>query len=140
MATNGNTTQGLSWDFAIPLQEEGLQAAQDFSKQEFSPTFIDFLRRNNNAIPPKHSFSIGNKNYSFKNVLDFNTEGKCLFVFFMESLKEHLGQSEIVFGSDGYGGYYLLDTSNQQVLFLDTDTYTKTPLLVWDMFMKKLEG
>ncbi|CCF79871.1 SMI1/KNR4 family protein [Helicobacter bizzozeronii] len=140
METNSPTTQYLNWDFMIPLQEESLQAAQEFCHQSFSPAFIEFLKQTNNAIPPKRSFSIGSNTYHFKNVLNFNTEGKCLFVFFMDTLKEHLQEGEIVFGSDGYGGYYLLDNTTQKVLFLDTDTYTKTPLLVFEMFVKKLES
>lgn len=44
MAKNGPTTPGMNWDFVIPLQEEGLQAAQEFCKQEFSPEFLEFSR------------------------------------------------------------------------------------------------
>lgn len=58
----------------------------------------------------------------------------------MEALKEHLQEGEIVFGSDGYGGYYVLDMPTQKVLFLDTDTHTKTPLLDFALFLQKLEG
>ncbi|CRF48711.1 hypothetical protein HHE03_02850 [Helicobacter heilmannii] len=127
------------WEFVVPLEEAGLETAQAYASLEFSPAFIEFLRRANNAIPSKRSFSIGNHNYAFKNVLNFNTEGKCLFVFFMETLKEHLEANQIVFGSDGYGGYFLLDTATNKVHFLDSDTGKKTPLIDFSMFLKKLE-
>ncbi len=128
------------WEFNIPLEEQGLKAAQEFSKLEFSPEFVAFLQRANNAIPLKRSFSIGDCSYHFKNVLNFNMEGKCLFVFFMEALKNHLQANEFVFASDGYGGYYVLNNANNKVYFLDSDTGEKTPLIDFAMFLKKIEN
>ncbi|WP_104732830.1 SMI1/KNR4 family protein [Helicobacter salomonis] len=139
MATIQNTSVS-DWEFVVPLEDSGLETAQAHAHVEFSPEFVEFLRRANNAIPHKRNFSIGTRSYQFKNVLNFNTEGKCLFAFFMETLKEHLGAGQIVFGSDGYGGYFLLDTATNKVHFLDSDTGDKIPLIDFAMFLKKLES
>ncbi|GAA7076506.1 hypothetical protein ID0189_01050 [Helicobacter pylori] len=47
---------------------------------------------------------------------------------------------EIVFANDGYGGYYLWNTTTDVVLFLDTDDGSKHALLHLKMFLKKLES
>lgn len=78
--------------------------------------------------------------YTFKHVLNFNLEGKGLLIDFMQSLKEWLEPEEIIFANDGYGGYYLLNTATDVVLFLDTDDGSKHALLHLKMFLKKLES
>ncbi|GAA7127414.1 hypothetical protein HpBGD38_02650 [Helicobacter pylori] len=83
---------------------------------------------------------VGNKSYAFKHVLNFNLEGKGLFIDFMQSLKEWLEPEEIIFANDGYGGYYLLNTTSDVVLFLDADDGSKHALLHLKMFLKKLES
>ncbi|WP_221279423.1 SMI1/KNR4 family protein [Helicobacter gastrocanis] len=140
MERNTPATQNPNWGFVIPLEEAALESAQKLCGLEFSPMFLDFLKRTNNAIPPKRNFYIGQENYTFKNVLNFNMEGKCTFAFFMQKLKAHLEAQEIFFGSDGYGGLFILDTASDQVLFLDTDTGVKKPLLSFDLLLKKLES
>ncbi|GAA9542343.1 hypothetical protein HpHA4_01090 [Helicobacter pylori] len=82
---------------------------------------------------------VGNKSYTFKHVLNFNLESKGLFVDFMQSLKEFLEPEEIIFANDGYGGYYLLNTASDVVLFLDTDDGSKHALLHIKMFLIKRE-
>ncbi|GAA7833324.1 hypothetical protein HpBT230_02170 [Helicobacter pylori] len=82
---------------------------------------------------------VGNKSYTFKHVLNLNLEGKGLFIDFMHSLKEWLDPEEIIFANDGYGGYYLLNTASDVVLFLDTDDGSKHALLHIKMFLIKRE-
>ncbi|WP_104684122.1 SMI1/KNR4 family protein [Helicobacter felis] len=140
MERNAPSTANPNWGFVIPLEENALQSAQKICGLEFSPAFIAFLQRANNAIPAKRNFTLGQESYTFKNVLNFNIEGKCTFAFFMHQLKAHLDAPEIFFGSDGYGGLFILNTSTDQVLFLDTDTGIKKPLIIFDLFLKKLES
>ncbi|GAA7611991.1 hypothetical protein HpMMM21_14290 [Helicobacter pylori] len=47
---------------------------------------------------------VGNKSYMFKHVLNFNLDGKGLFIDFMQSLKEWLEPEEIIFVMTGMGG------------------------------------
>ncbi|MEJ8617415.1 SMI1/KNR4 family protein [Helicobacter pylori] len=105
-----------------------------------SDAFKDFIKRSNYGFSQWRSFMVGNKSYTFKHVLNFNLEGKGLFIDFMQSLKEWLEPEEIIFANDGYGGYYLLNTNTDVVLFLDTDDGSKHALLNLNMFLKKLES
>ncbi len=106
----------------------------------FSDAFKDFIKRSNYGFSQWRYFMVGNESYTFKHVLNFNLEGKGLFIDFMQSLKEWLEPEEIIFANDGYGGYYLLNTTTDVVLFLDTDDGLKKALLNLKMFLKKLES
>ncbi len=104
-----------------------------------SDAFKDFVKRSNYGFSQWRSFMVGNKSYTFKHVLNLNLEGKGLFIDFMHSLKEWLDPEEIIFANDGYGGYYLLNTASDVVLFLDTDDGSKHALLHIKMFLIKRE-
>ncbi len=105
-----------------------------------SDAFKDFIKRSNYGFSQWRYFMVGNESYTFKHVLNFNLDGKGLLIDFMQSLKEWLEPEEIVFANDGYGGYYLLNTTTDVVLFLDTDDGSKKALLNLKMFLKKLES
>ncbi|EKE89136.1 putative cell division-related protein [Helicobacter pylori R046Wa] len=128
----------LNWEFVEPLNENALNGLEERLKIGFSDEFKDFIKRSNYGFSQWRSFVVGNKSYTFKHVLNFNLEG--LFTDFMQSLKEWLEPEEIVFANDGYGGYYLLNTTTDVVLFLDTDDGSKKVLLNLNMFLKKLES
>lgn len=128
----------LNWEFVEPLNDNALSGLEDQLKLGLSDAFKDFVKRSNYGFSQWRSFMVGNESYTFKHVLNFNLES--LFVDFMQSLKEWLEPEEIVFANDGYGGYYLWNTTTDVVLFLDTDDGSKHALLHLKMFLKKLES
>ncbi|WP_273896020.1 SMI1/KNR4 family protein [Helicobacter pylori] len=128
----------LNWEFVEPLNDKALNGLEDQLKTGLSDAFKDFIRRSNYGFSQWRSFVVGNKSYAFKHVLNFNLES--LFIDFIQSLKEWLEPEEIVFANDGYGGYYLWNTTTDVVLFLDTDDGSKKALLNLKMFLKKLES
>ncbi|WQV87804.1 SMI1/KNR4 family protein [Helicobacter pylori] len=132
------TNTGLNWEFVEPLNDNALNGLEDQLKTGLSDAFKDFVKRSNYGFSQWRYFMVGNKSYTFKHVLNFNLES--LFVDFMQSLKEWLEPEEIIFANDGYGGYYLLNTNTDVVLFLDTDDGSKKALLNLKMFLKKLES
>ncbi|MFP6281800.1 SMI1/KNR4 family protein [Helicobacter pylori] len=132
------TNTGLNWEFVEPLNDHALSDLEERLKIGLSDAFKDFVKRSNYGFSQWRSFVVGNKSYAFKHVLNFNLES--LFVDFMQSLKEWLEPEEIIFANDGYGGYYLLNTTTEVVLFLDTDDGSKHVLLHLKMFLKKLES
>ncbi len=128
----------LNWEFVEPLNDNALSGLEYQLKTGLSDAFKDFVKRSNYGFSQWRSFMVGNKSYTFKHVLNFNLES--LFIDFMQSLKEWLEPEEIIFANDGYGGYYLLNTASDVVLFLDTDEGSKHALLHLKMFLKKLES
>ncbi|MGL2391174.1 SMI1/KNR4 family protein [Helicobacter pylori] len=128
----------LNWEFVEPLNENALSDLEERLKIGFSGEFKDFVKRSNYGFSQWRYFMVGNESYTFKHVLNFNLES--LFIDFMQSLKEWLETEEIVFANDGYGGYYLWNTTTDVVLFLDTDDGSKKALLNLKMFLKKLES
>ncbi|RVY33192.1 SMI1/KNR4 family protein [Helicobacter pylori] len=128
----------LNWEFVEPLNDNALNGLEDQLKTGLSDAFKDFIRRSNYGFSQWRSFMVGNESYTFKHVLNFNLES--LLIDFMQSLKEWLEPEEIIFANDGYGGYYLLNTATEVVLFLDTDDGSKHALLHFKMFLKKLES
>ncbi|WQR71942.1 SMI1/KNR4 family protein [Helicobacter pylori] len=128
----------LNWEFVEPLNEKALSGLEYQLKTGLSDAFKDFVKRSNYGFSQWRSFMVGNESYTFKHVLNFNLES--LLVDFMQSLKEWLEPEEIVFANDGYGGYYLWNTTTDVVLFLDTDDGSKKALLNLNMFLKKLES
>ncbi len=130
----------LNWEFVEPLNESAFHLLEDRLKIGFSDAFKDFIKRSNYGFSQLRYFMVGSESYTFKHVLNFNLEGKGLFIDFMQSLKEWLEPEEIVFANDGYGGYYLWNTTTDVVLFLDTDDGSKKALLNLNMFLKKLES
>ncbi len=135
-----STETELNWEFVEPLNDHALNGLEERLKIGFSDEFKDFVKRSNYGFSQWRSFVVGNKSYAFKHVLNFNLEGKGLLIDFMQSLKEWLEPEEIIFANDGYGGYYLLNTTTEVVLFLDTDDDSKHALLHLKMFLKKLES
>ncbi len=117
-----------------------MNGLEDQLKTGLSDAFKDFIKRSNYGFSQWRSFVVGNESYTFKHVLNFNLDGKGLLIDFMQSLKEWLEPEEIIFANDGYGGYYLLNTTTDVVLFLDTDDGSKKALLNLNMFLKKLES
>ncbi|RVY40906.1 SMI1/KNR4 family protein [Helicobacter pylori] len=132
------TNTELNWEFVEPLNDNALNGLEDQLKTGLSDAFKDFIKRSNYGFSQWRSFVVGNESYTFKHVLNFNLES--LLIDFMQSLKEWLEPEEIVFANDGYGGYYLLNTNTDVVLFLDTDDGSKHALLHLKMFLKKLES
>ncbi|MFP6229004.1 SMI1/KNR4 family protein [Helicobacter pylori] len=132
------TNTELNWEFVEPLNEKALNGLEDQLKTGLSDAFKDFVKRSNYGFSQWRSFVVDNESYTFKHVLNFNLES--LFIDFMQSLKEWLEPEEIIFANDGYGGYYLLNTTTDVVLFLDTDDGSKKALLNLKMFLKKLES
>ncbi|MFP6336353.1 SMI1/KNR4 family protein [Helicobacter pylori] len=130
----------LNWEFVEPLNDHALSDLEERLKIGFSDEFKDSIKRSNYGFSQWRYFTVGNKSYTFKHVLNFNLEGKGLFIDFMQSLKEWLEPEEITFANDGYGGYYFLNTTTDVVLFLDTDDGSKHALLHLKMFLKKLES
>ncbi len=133
-----STETELNWEFVEPLNENAFHLLEERLKIGLSDAFKDFIKRSNYGFSQWRSFVVGNKSYTFKHVLNFNLES--LFIDFMQSLKEWLEPEEIVFANDGYVGYYLLNTTTDVVLFLDTDDGSKKALLNLKMFLKKLES
>ncbi len=133
-----STETELNWEFVEPLNEKALNGLEERLKIGLSDAFKDFIKRSNYGFSQWRSFMVGNESYTFKHVLNFNLES--LFIDFMQSLKEWLEPEEIIFANDGYGGYYLLNTTTDVVLFLDTDDGSKHALLNLKMFLKKLES
>ncbi|GAA9403789.1 hypothetical protein HpHA276_09680 [Helicobacter pylori] len=133
------TNSELNWEFVEPLNEKALSGLEDQLKMGLSDAFKDFVKRSNYGFSQWRSFMVGNKSYAFKHVLNFNLEGKGLLIDFMQSLKEFLEPEEIIFANDGYGGYYLLNTASDVVLFLDTDDGSKHALLHLKVFLIKRE-
>ncbi|MCQ2936193.1 SMI1/KNR4 family protein [Helicobacter pylori] len=128
----------LNWEFVEPLNDNALSGLEYQLKTGLSDAFKDFVKRSNYGFSQLRYFMVGNESYTFKHVLNFNLES--LFIDFMQSLKEWLEPEEIIFANDGYGGYYLLNTNTDVVLFLDTDNGSKKALLNLNMFLKKLES
>ncbi|WP_120841682.1 SMI1/KNR4 family protein [Helicobacter pylori] len=128
----------LNWEFVEPLNEKALSGLEEQLKTGLSDAFKDFIKRSNYGFSQWRSFVVGNESYTFKHVLNFNLES--LLIDFMQSLKEWLEPEEIIFANDGYGGYYLWNTTTDVVLFLDTDDGSKHALLHLKMFLKKLES
>ncbi|GAA9727262.1 SMI1/KNR4 family protein [Helicobacter pylori] len=128
----------LNWEFVEPLNENAFHLLEERLKIGLSDAFKDFIKRSNYGFSQLRYFMVGNESYMFKHVLNFNLES--LFIDFMQSLKEWLEPEEIIFANDGYGGYYLLNTASDVVLFLDTDDGSKHALLHLKMFLKKLES
>ncbi|MFP6109342.1 SMI1/KNR4 family protein [Helicobacter pylori] len=133
-----STETELNWEFVEPLNEKALNGLEERLKIGLSDAFKDFVKRSNYGFSQWRYFMVGNKSYTFKHVLNFNLES--LFTDFMQSLKEWLEPEEIIFANDGYGGYYLWNTTTDVVLFLDTDNGSKHALLHLKMFLKKLES
>ncbi|MFA4807813.1 SMI1/KNR4 family protein [Helicobacter pylori] len=133
-----STETELNWEFVEPLNGNALSGLEYQLKTGLSDAFKDFVKRSNYGFSQWRSFMVGNESYTFKHVLNFNLES--LFIDFMQSLKEWLEPEEIVFANDGYGGYYLWNTTTDMVLFLDTDDGSKKALLNLKMFLKKLES
>ncbi len=118
----------LNWEFVEPLNDHALNGLEERLKIGLSDAFKDFIKRSNYGFSQLRYFMVGNKSYTFKHVLNFNLES--LFIDFMQSLKEWLEPEEIIFANDGYGGYYLWNTTTDVVLFLDTDDGSKKALLI----------
>ncbi len=133
-----STETELNWEFVEPLNENALSDLEERLKIGFSGEFKDFIKRSNCGFSQWRYFMVGNESYTFKHVLNFNLES--LLIDFMQSLKEWLEPEEIVFANDGYGGYYLWNTTTDVVLFLDTNDGSKKALLNLKMFLKKLES
>ncbi|MCQ2861584.1 SMI1/KNR4 family protein [Helicobacter pylori] len=133
-----STETELNWEFVEPLNENALSDLEERLKIGFSGEFKDFIKRSNYGFSQWRYFMVGNESYTFKHVLNFNLES--LLIDFMQSLKEWLEPEEIIFANDGYGGYYLWNTTTDVVLFLDTDDGSKKALLNLKMFLKKLES
>ncbi|GAA8369443.1 SMI1/KNR4 family protein [Helicobacter pylori] len=133
-----STETELNWEFVEPLNENALSDLEERLEIGFSDEFKDFINRSNYGFSQLRYFMVGNESYTFKHVLNFNLES--LLIDFMQSLKEWLEPEEIVFANDGYGGYYLWNTTTDVVLFLDTDNGSKKALLNLNMFLKKLES
>ncbi len=133
-----STETELNWEFVEPLNNNALNGLEERLKIGLSDAFKDFIKRSNYGFSQWRSFVVGSESYMFKHVLSFNLES--LFVDFMQSLKEWLEPEEIIFANDGYGGYYLWNTTTDVVLFLDTDNGSKKALLNLKMFLKKLES
>ncbi|MUU40742.1 SMI1/KNR4 family protein [Helicobacter pylori] len=133
-----STETELNWEFVEPLNGNALSDLEERLKIGFSDEFKDFINRSNYGFSQLRYFMVGNESYTFKHVLNFNLES--LLIDFMQSLKEWLEPEEIVFANDGYGGYYLWNTTTDVVLFLDTDNGSKKALLNLNMFLKKLES
>ncbi|RKV03202.1 SMI1/KNR4 family protein [Helicobacter pylori] len=133
-----STETELNWEFVEPLNENAFHLLEERLKIGLSDAFKDFIKRSNYGFSQWRSFMVGNESYTFKHVLNFNLES--LFIDFMQILKEWLEPEEIVFANDGYGGYYLWNTTADVVLFLDTDNGSKKALLNLKMFLKKLES
>ncbi|WQT62442.1 SMI1/KNR4 family protein [Helicobacter pylori] len=133
-----STETELNWEFVEPLNGNALSDLEERLKIGFSGEFKDFIKRSNYGFSQWRYFMVGNESYTFKHVLNFNLES--LLIDFMQSLKEWLEPEEIVFANDGYGGYYLWNTTTDVVLFLDTDDGSKKALLNLNMFLKKLES
>ncbi|TPH65598.1 SMI1/KNR4 family protein [Helicobacter pylori] len=129
------TNSELNWEFVEPFNDNALNGLEERLKIGLSDAFKDFIKRSNYGFSQWRSFMVGNESYMFKHVLNFNLES--LFIDFMQSLKEWLEPEEIIFANDGYGGYYLLNTTSDVVLFLDTDDGSKHVLLHLKMFLKK---
>ncbi len=129
-----STETELNWEFVEPLNKNALSDLEERLEIGFSDEFKDFINRSNYGFSQLRYFMVGNKSYMFKHVLNFNLES--LFIDFMQSLKEWLEPEEIVFANDGYGGYYLWNTTTDVVLFLDTDNGSKKVLLNLNMFLK----
>ncbi|WP_104748747.1 SMI1/KNR4 family protein [Helicobacter cetorum] len=136
-----STTTEMNWEFVEPLKEGVFNLLEAQLEIDFSDEFKDFIERANYGFNRTRNFMVANKNYTLKHVLDFNVNrtNNDSFLVFMHYLKEWLEPSEIVFANDGYGGYYLLNTETNLVLFLDTDTFKKHVLLNFEMFLKKIE-
>ncbi len=117
------TNTELNWEFVESLNDNALSRLEERLKIGLSDEFKDFIKRSNYGFSQWRYFVVGNKSYTFKHVLNFNLES--LFTDFMQSLKEWLEPEEIVFANDGYGGYYLWNTTTDVVLFLDTDDGSK---------------
>ncbi|ADO01679.1 SMI1/KNR4 family protein [Helicobacter pylori] len=132
------TNTELNWEFVEPLNENAFHLLEERLKIGLSDEFKDFINRSNYGFSQWRYFMVGNESYTFKHVLNFNLES--LLIDFMQSLKEWLEPEEIIFANDGYGGYYLLNTASDVVLFLDTDDGSKHALLHLKMFLKKLES
>ncbi|MBH0285347.1 SMI1/KNR4 family protein [Helicobacter pylori] len=133
-----STETELNWEFVEPLNGNALSDLEERLEIGFSDAFKDFINRSNYGFSQLRYFMVGNESYTFKHVLNFNLES--LFIDFMQILKEWLEPEEIVFANDGYGGYYLWNTTTDVVLFLDTDDGSKHALLHLKMFLKKLES
>ncbi|MGL2657432.1 SMI1/KNR4 family protein [Helicobacter pylori] len=133
-----STETELNWEFVEPLNDHALSDLEERLKIGFSDAFKDFIKRSNYGFSQWRYFMVGNESYTFKHVLNFNLES--LFIDLMQRLKEWLEPEEIVFANDGYGGYYLWNTTTDVVLFLDTDDGSKHALLHLKMFLKKLES
>ncbi|WP_208357871.1 SMI1/KNR4 family protein [Helicobacter pylori] len=133
-----STETELNWEFVEPLNGNALSDLEERLKIGFSDEFKDFINRSNYGFSQLRYFMVGSESYTFKHVLNFNLEG--LLIDFMQSLKEWLEPEEIIFANDGYGGYYLWNTTTDVVLFLDTDDGSKKALLNLKMFLKKLES
>ncbi|WP_208390319.1 SMI1/KNR4 family protein [Helicobacter pylori] len=133
-----STETELNWEFVEPLNDNALNGLEERLKIGLSDAFKDFINRSNYGFSQLRYFMVGNESYTFKHVLNFNLES--LLIDFMQSLKEWLEPEEIVFANDGYGGYYLWNTTTDVVLFLDTDNGSKKALLNLNMFLKKLES
>ncbi|WQR74804.1 SMI1/KNR4 family protein [Helicobacter pylori] len=133
-----STETELNWEFVEPLNGNALSDLEERLKIGLSDAFKDFINRSNYGFSQWRYFMVGNESYTFKHVLNFNLES--LLIDFMQSLKEWLEPEEIIFANDGYGGYYLLNTTTDVVLFLDTDDGSKKVLLNLKMFLKKLES
>ncbi|MGL2646191.1 SMI1/KNR4 family protein [Helicobacter pylori] len=133
-----STETELNWEFVEPLNGNALSDLEERLKIGLSDEFKDFINRSNYGFSQLRYFMVGNESYTFKHVLNFNLES--LLIDFMQSLKEWLEPEEIVFANDGYGGYYLWNTTTDVVLFLDTDDGSKKALLNLNMFLKKLES
>ncbi|MGL2584886.1 SMI1/KNR4 family protein [Helicobacter pylori] len=125
-------------EFVEPLNGNALSDLEERLKIGLSDEFKDFINRSNYGFSQLRYFMVGNESYTFKHVLNFNLES--LLIDFMQSLKEWLEPEEIIFANDGYGGYYLWNTTTDVVLFLDTDDGSKKALLNLNMFLKKLES
>ncbi|EJB71045.1 hypothetical protein HPHPA6_0132 [Helicobacter pylori Hp A-6] len=110
-----STETELNWEFVEPLNGNAFHLLEERLKIGFSDAFKDFIKRSNYGFSQLRYFMVGNESYTFKHVLNFNLES--LFVDFMQSLKEWLEPEEIVFANDGYGGYYLWNTTTDVVLF-----------------------
>ena len=131
----------IMWQYRIEIKNEDFKAIETSLPQSLSEEFRSFVVRANGAMPIKKTIEMGGGFYTFKNVLNFNLNGECSFMTFYSLLKDRgvLDENEIPFGSDGCGGYYLLDLVSQKVVFLDLQSEKKTPLLMFEKFIAKLE-
>lgn len=128
----------MNWVCKIELKNSDISKLQDTLGVIFSNKFKDFLYTANGASLQYKDFTIKDKKYVINAILDFRIDAKYSIMQIYNNISEDVGNF-IPFANNGFGDYYVLDLSNDNVYFYEHESGDIELLVDIETFIKLLE-